>query len=58
MLIYRYLLSISKDPLSCFPQRWKRSLLTPSPVGEDWEGGKNYSGNLFYYSPFSILIKF
>jgi hypothetical protein len=30
------------NPLSRFPQGGNADLVTPSPVGEGWEGGNNY----------------
>jgi hypothetical protein len=39
MLIINYIYIMLNDPLSRFPQGGKAELVTPSPVGEGWEGG-------------------
>ena len=41
MLITKYLLIVSDNPLSRFPHGGKALLSAPSPVGEGWEGGSN-----------------
>jgi len=41
MLITKYLLLVSNNPLSRFPHGGKAFFGTPSPLGEGWEGGPN-----------------
>jgi len=41
MLINKYLLIVSNDPLSRFPHGGKALFGAPSPLGEGWEGGTN-----------------
>jgi hypothetical protein len=48
MLISKYFHFVSNNPLSRFPQGGKALHGTPSPVGEGWEGGKNYLSNYFF----------
>jgi len=61
MLISKYFHFISNNPLSRFPQGGKAIHIAPSPVGEGWEGGKNYLSNYgfvqdYRYSFISIFI--
>jgi len=41
MLITKYLLLVSNNPLSRFPHGGKAFFGTPSPLGEGWEGRPN-----------------
>ena len=41
MLIIKYLLQVSNNPLSRFPHGGKALFSAPSPLGEGWEGGLN-----------------
>jgi hypothetical protein len=42
MLITKYLILVSNNPLSRFPQRGKALFSAPSPLGGGWEGGLYY----------------
>jgi hypothetical protein len=46
MLITKYLLLVSNNPLSRFPHGGKALFGAPSPLGEGWEGG---SKNIIKY---------